>query len=191
MKTILKNETQVVLGNVRLSYAQLFEPRGFEGQEPKYSVSLIIDKNDKHTIKIIKEAMDNAFKLGQEQYGVKFKKESIRLPLRDGDTERPDDSAYQGAYFLNARSKNKPQVVGTTRDVNTGNPITLGSDDVYSGCYANVSVNFYPYNNVSKGIGVGLNNVQKVDDGEPLAGGTTASDDFDFEDVDPEDSFLF
>lgn len=190
MKTILKNETKVIIANARLSYAHIFEPTAFEGQEPKYSVSLIIDKDDKETIAIIEQAINNAVELGNEKYWSGKTPKNLKMPLRDGDEER-DDEAYQNAYFLNASSKKAPQVVGTEKDKATGKAIPLGEEDVYSGCYANVSVNFYPYNNVSKGIAVGLNNIQKASDGEPLGGGASkAEDDFNFVEVDAEDDFL-
>lgn len=191
MKTTLKNETKVIIANARLSYAHIFEPKAFEGQEPKYSVSLIINKDDKETIAIIEQAINNALEVGKEKFWSGKAPKNLKMPLRDGDEEREDDENYQNSYFLNASSKNAPQVVGTEMDKSTGKAIKLGEEDVYSGCYANVSVNFYPYNNVSKGIAVGLNNIQKAADGERLGGGASkAEDDFNFVEVDAEDDFL-
>ncbi len=77
------------------------------------------------------------------------------------------------------------------KDSATGRAIRLGEDEVYSGCYARVSVNFYGYNAAgNKGIACGLGNVQKVEDGERLGGGSSAEEDFEFEEVDVEDDFL-
>ena len=75
---------------------------------------------------------------------------------------------------MNVSSKLAPQVVD--KDVN---PI-IDKEDVYSGCYGRVSMTIFPYN-TDGGIGVtgGLNNVQKVKDGEPLGAHSTAADDFD------------
>lgn len=191
MKTILRNETKVIIANARLSYANIFEPKAFEGQDPKYSVSLIISKDDKETIAVVQEAIKNALEQGKEKYWSGKVPKGLKTPLRDGDEDR-DDEAYANSYFINANSKDAPQVVGLEKDKATGRPIPLGSDDVYSGCYANVSINFYPYNNVSKGIAAGLGNIQKSDDGEPLGGNRAkAEDEFDFEEVDLEDDFLF
>lgn len=82
--------------------------------------------------------------------------------------------------------------MGTEIDKTTGKAIPLGENDVYSGCYARVSLNFYAFNtNGNKGIACGLGNIQKVDDGERLGGGASAEEDFDFEEVDAEDDFLF
>lgn len=190
MKTRLKGDTTVVIGGARLSYPAIFEPKGFEGQEPKYSASLIISKNDKETIKIIETAIENAKKQGLETLWNNKLPSGFRQPLRDGDEDRPDDEAYANSYFLNASSKNAPQVVGKKRDISSGRPIPLGEEDVYAGCYVNVSVNFYPYSNISKGVGAGLNNIQKEADGDPFSGRSSAADDFDFEDVDSDDDFL-
>lgn len=190
MKTVLKNETKVIIANARLSYAHIFEPKAFEGQEPKYSVSLIIPKDDKETIGIIKTAIQNALDIGKEKYWSGKTPKTLKMPLRDGDEER-DDEAYQNAYFMGANSTTAPQIVGMEKDKATGKAISLGEEDVYSGCYANVVVNFYPFNNVSKGIAAGLGNIQKCADGEPLSGAfSKAEDDFDFEEIDSEDDFL-
>lgn len=67
VKSVLKNETKVIIANCRLSYANIFEPKAFEGQDPKYSVSLIISKEDKETIKLIETAIANAKTQGKEQ----------------------------------------------------------------------------------------------------------------------------
>lgn len=189
----LLNETKVLLTNVRLSYPALFEPKGFEGQEAKYSASLIIPKDDKESLKVIKEAIENAKKNGLERGIWKGNKipPKFKTPVRDGDDERPDDDVYEGAYFINANSKHAPAVVGKEKDRSTGKAITLGEDDVYAGCYVNVTVNFYGYSAAgNNGIAAGLGNVQKEADGEHLGGRSSAESDFDFEEVDSDDDFL-
>jgi hypothetical protein len=175
--------TKVTTGKVRLSYAHLFQPHAIEGNEPKYSVSLLIPKTDTETLKAIKEAVEQVKKDGATKWGGKVPA-TLKTPLRDGDAERPDDEAYKGCYFLNASSKNKPGVV----DQNV-QPI-LDATEVYSGCYGRVTLNFYAYSaSGNKGIAAGLGNVQKLADGEPLGGFTRAEDDF--ESVESaEDDFL-
>ena len=175
--------TKVTTGKVRLSYAHLFEPHSIEGNEPKYSVSVIIPKSDKETIKAINEAIAEAKEQGKGKWNGKVPG-NLKTPLRDGDVDREDDEAYAGCYFLNANSKNKPGVVDA--DVQ---PI-LDTTEVYSGCYARLTLNFYAYNaNGNKGIAAGLGNVQKLADGEPLGGFSRAEDDFDSVES-AEDSFL-
>ena len=174
---------KVVTNEVRFSYTHLWEPQAINGSEPKYSVSLIIPKKDTETIKAIKEAIETAKKDGIAKFGGKIPA-NLKLPLRDGDIERPDDEAYADSYFINCNSKDKPQIV----DKNV-QPI-LDRNEVYSGCYARVSISLYPFNtNGNKGIACGLGNIQNIADGEPLGGRTRAEDDFEaYEDED--DDFL-
>lgn len=172
--TAKRTGTKVTTGKVRLSYAHIFEPHAMnDGQEAKYSVSVIIPKSDTETLKAIKEATDQAKKDGASKWGNKIPG-NLKTPLRDGDVEREDDEAYVGCYFLNASSKNKPGVV----DQNV-HPV-MDQSEVYSGCYARLTINFYAYNaSGNKGVAAGLGNIQKLEDGEPLGGTTRAEDDFD------------
>lgn len=168
------NKTKVITGmNTRLSYFHGWEPVSINGGAEKYSVSVLIPKDDKATIDAINTAVDAAIDEGISKFGGKKpNKAAIKLPLRDGDMER-EDEAYKGHYFINANSNTAPQIVD--RAVK---PI-LDRREVYSGCYARVSLNFYAFNsNGNKGVACGLGNIQKVRDGEPLGGRTNAVDDF-------------
>jgi len=145
-----------------------------EGKEPKYSVSILIPKKDKKTIAAIEAAILAATNEGlKSKFGGK-KPANLKTPLRDGDEERPDDEVYAGHYFLNASSVRRPGVV----DQDT-NPI-LDKEEFYSGCYGRASINFYAFAvSGNKGIAAGLNNVQKLEDGDNLGGGaSSAEDDF-------------
>ena len=177
-----KNPTKVVTGVVRLSYANVWEPASINGSNPKYSVSLIIPKTDTKTIDAINAAVDAAIKDGAAKFGGKIpNKAALKLPLRDGDLER-DDEAYKGAYFVNANSATAPGVVDADC-----NPI-LTRSEVYSGVYGRASISFYAFNsNGNRGIACGLNNLQKIRDGEPLGGSSSAADDFA---TDVDDDFL-
>ena len=176
------NSTKVVTGIVRLSYANVWEPTSINGSNPKYSVSLIIPKSDTKTLTDINAAIDAAIEQGVGKFGGKKPNKAVlKLPLRDGDTER-DDEAYKNSYFVNANSTTAPQIVD--RAVN---PI-IDRSEVYSGCYARASINFYAFNsNGNRGIACGLGNIQKVRDGEPLGGKSSAADDFA---TDVDDDFL-
>ena len=170
----VKNPTRVVTGEVRLSYANLFEAKSIQGSKLKYSVSLIIPKSDKATLAKIEAAIDAAIEAGTAKFGGKRpNKAALKLPLRDGDTER-DDEAYANSMFVNANSTTPPQVVDESLA-----PI-LDRSQVYSGCYGRASITFYAFNtNGNKGIACGLGNVQKLRDGEPLGGGhVSAEEDF-------------
>lgn len=166
--------TKVITGIVRLSYANVHEPKSINGGTPKYSVSLIIPKSDTKTIAAINAAVDAAIEEGRGKFGGKIpNKAALKLPLRDGDIDRPDDEAYANSYFVNANSNSAPEIVDKVL-----NPI-MSRSEVYSGVYARVSVNFYAFNsNGNRGIACGLGNIQKIRDGEPLGGKTSAADDF-------------
>lgn len=176
--------TTITTGKVRLSYAKLFTPSAAPGSDKlKYSVSILIDKNDKETLRKINAAVEEAKEVGKSsKWGGKIPAK-LHLPLRDGDEDRPDDPAYSGVYFFNASSERKPGVVDKSLNA------ILDPDEVYSGCYGRVNVNFYPYDtNGNRGIAAGLNHVQKLADGERLGGGAVSveaafDDDFEEEDL--------
>lgn len=183
------NPTKVVTGkNTRFSYLIVNEPKAINGGTPKYSVSLIIPKSDTVTVEKIKAAIKAAYDEGQGKLKGNGKTvpplKALKTPLRDGDEERPDDEAYAGCYFINANSATKPGVVDADCQ-----PI-LDTSELYSGIYGRASINFYAFNtNGNKGIACGLNNLQKLRDGEPLGGKSRAEDDFaDMDDDD--DDFL-
>ena len=181
-----QNNTKVVTGIVRLSYANIWDPKApVSGGDPRYSCSLIIPKSDTETVDAINRAIDCAIQEGIGKFGGKIpNKAALKLPLRDGDRERPGDEAYKDAYFLNASSTSKPGLVG--RDCT---PL-IDSSEWYSGISGKASINFFAFNtNGNRGIACGLNNLQKLKDGTPLGGHSRPEDDFDVED-DDDDDFL-
>ena len=172
------NPMKVITGpDTRWSFANVWEPKSINGGTPKYSVSLIVPKSDAKTVAKIKAAIEAAYHEGEAKLKGSGKSvpplAAIKNPLRDGDIERPDDSAYANAYFINANATSAPGIVDADR-----NPI-LSRSEVYSGVYGRASISFYAFNsNGNKGIACGLNNLQKVRDGEPLGGKTSAESDF-------------
>ena len=172
------NPTKVITGvNTRWSYVNAWEPKSINGGVPKYSVSLIIPKSDTKTLERIRAAIQAAYEEGQSKLKGNGRSvpaiSALKTPLRDGDAERPDDEAYANSYFVNANSGTAPGIVDADR-----NPI-LERSEVYSGVYGRASINFYAFNsNGNKGIACGLNNLQKIRDGEPLGGKSRAEDDF-------------
>ena len=184
MSNKVKNPMKVITGpNTRWSYCNVWQPKSINGGTPKYSVSLIIPKSDTVTINKIKAAIEAAYKEGEAK--LKGNGRSVpalsvlKTPLRDGDVERPDDEAYANAYFVNANSATAPGIVDADRQ-----PI-LDTSEVYSGVYGRASINLYAFNsNGNRGIACGLNNLQKISDGEPLGGKSRAEDDFSTEDDD-------
>ena len=173
--------TKVVIP-CRISFANIWEPKAINGGDEKYSVSCLIPKSDKKTLARIQKAVEAAKEDGKTRKWSGQIPPNLKLPLRDGDIDRPDDENYEECYFFNASSKDAPQVVD--RRVN---PV-LDPMMVYSGCYCNVSVNFYAFNaNGNRGVAAGLGNIQFVRDGERLSGKASADADFDALEDDDED----
>ena len=174
----VNNPMKVITGpDTRWSYANIWEAKSINGGTPKFSVSLIIPKSDTKTVAKVKAAIEAAYIEGEAKLKGNGKSvptfAAIKTPLRDGDIERPDDPAYVNAYFINANATTAPGIVDADR-----NPI-LTRSEVYSGVYGRASISFYAFNsNGNKGIACGLNNLQKVRDGEPLGGKVSAESDF-------------
>lgn len=181
--------TKVITGKVRFSYVNIFNSRAFQaGQDAKYSVCLLIPKEDKATLKKIKAAIEEAVQEGTASKWGGKRPANLKLPLRDGDAERAEEAPeYEDMYFLNCNSTRKPGIVDKDRNE------ILDPEEVYSGCWGRASINFFPFNtNGNKGIGVGLYNVQKLRDGDRLgAARASAESDFDddFDDSDEDEDF--
>lgn len=173
-------DTRINVGEVRLSYCHLFTPEAVaDGGDKKYSVSVIIPKSNTKLVNAVKAAIEAAIQAGLPKFGGK-RPATLKTPLRDGDAERPDDEAYADSYFINATSRTKPGIVkamkvnGKSRLVEVTN-----EEEIYSGCYGYVSVNFFAFNNAgNRGIAAGLNNVLKTKDGSFLGGKASAQSDF-------------
>ena len=187
MSNKVMNPMKVITGpETRWSYANVWEAKSINGGAPKFSVSLIIPKSDTKTVAKIKAAIEAAYHEGEAKLKGNGRSvpalSVIKTPLRDGDTERPDDPAYANSYFVNANSATAPGIVDADRQV------ILDRSEVYSGVYGRASINFYAFNsNGNRGIACGLNNLQKIRDGEPLGGKSRAEDDFA---TDSDDDFL-
>ena len=187
---MMKNAaTKVITGkNTRFSYCSVWEPKSINGGDPRYSVSLLIPKSDKDTVAKIHAAIEAAYREGEAKLKGKGSLpplSALKTPLRDGDTERPDDPTYAGCWFLNANSDRAPGIVDAACS-----PI-LDRSEVYSGCYGRASISFFAFNsNGNRGIACGLNNLQKLRDGEPLGGRVSAEADFAGLDDDDDEEFL-
>ncbi|MEG1427073.1 MAG: DUF2815 family protein, partial [Oscillospiraceae bacterium] len=167
------NPAHIVLKNVRISYAHLMEAYVQQpGQEPKYSATILVPKSSNQR-PAIDAAIAAATQAAQAKYGAAFP----RVPknsIHDGDGVRPSDGQpfgdeCKGHWVFTASSKSAPKLV------DPGLQPILAATEIYSGMYANVGITFFGYNAPqNKGIGVGLENVQKIADGEPLGGGRAA-----------------
>lgn len=183
--------TRIQLKNVRLSYANIWRPVAPVNEptaEPKYSVALLIDKRDKKNVGMLKKGIADALEDGRAKIA-NVNPRKLDKGIRDGDEKFvgvDEDSildGYEGQWYINAKAGENypPQIVDNRR-----RPISDESR-VYSGCYANVFVELYTYNNQGNaGVGYGLLGIQKTADGDPL-GSTFSSDLFDEFEADYED----
>ena len=168
------SDTMVRIGEVRFSYASVFEPRSSMGNDPKYSCAILIPKDNTAAVKLVQDAVQAAMEQGKtSKWGGKIPR-ACKSPLRDGDVEREDDPVYEGHWFINASAstKSKPAVKildgGILADA-------LDEEDFYSGAYGAAVLNFFPYSaSGNNGVGAGLNVVLKTRDGERLSGGIDA-----------------
>jgi len=166
---------------VRFSYLRVFEARANQSGQLKFSASLLIPKSDTTGIAGLQAAIDAAIQKGIDTN--KFTKaqiKSLRVPLRDGDEEFEAGNRgpeYKGHFFFNASSDNRPGVVKAQKG---SAPVPIfDENEFYSGCYGRADVNFFPYNQVgNRGVGVGLNNIMMVKEGDRLDGRMKAEDAF-------------
>lgn len=175
------NANTVTIGNVRLSYCHVFEPYAPQpGADPKYSVTILLPKTDTAALAAVKAAIEAATQNGvARKWGGKMPAR-LNSPIHDGDgvkerSGEPYGEECKGCWVINASAAadRKPGVYD--RNVQ---PI-MDTTEVYSGCYANVNVSFFPYDvNGNRGIGTGLNMLQKVREGEPLGSQVSAAEAF-------------
>lgn len=203
MTTKTTNETKANIGSpdapVRFSYLHAHTP-----QEKKDDNGNVVTKDGKPVLqysvqiripKKTKAGADNPdvalLKEKQKAAALEFFKgklpPNLKWPLRDGDEEAEfkEDDSLKGYYFFNCSSLKKPDVVGTERDIDK-KLVRLAEDEIKSGDYGRVTVRFYGFDQKSRGVAVGLGNIQKLEDGEPL--GSSSSADSDFGDFDDESS---
>lgn len=143
-----------------------------------FRTSVLIPKKDKALIKQIEDAIDEAKEYGKgAKWGGKIPR-NLKVAFQDGDdTDLDKYPENEGHMLLNARSKKKK--VGL---VDTDRQPILDASEVYSGCWAYVSVTSFAYNNESKGVSFFLNNIMKARDDEAFGGGSSSPDE-DFAEV--------
>jgi hypothetical protein len=173
---INQNIQDVVTGNVRLSYVHLFAPfANRQGEEPKYSATILVPKTDIGTKQRIDAAINAAIQEGVSSKWNGVRPPVLAIPIYDGDGVRPSDGMpfgeeCKGHFVFTASSKLAPEIVDLSMQR------ILNQTEIYSGIYARVSVRFFPYaSNGKKGIGCGLGPVQKIQDGETLGSRVSAA----------------
>ena len=164
---------------VRLSFVHLFEPvDSMSGDRKNYSVQVVIPKAAKDVVALVEREIQKAITdgIGKKMFNKAISESAeFRRCLRDGDKKAAevDDGSQdylKGCMFFNAScSEDRPPAV-----VDNYGKLIIKADEVYSGCFALVSVNFYPFKHGKGGIGAGLNHVMKRGEGERLDGRESA-----------------
>ncbi len=180
----IKDKNRVMTGKVRFSYLNVFIPKGDTEESKRYSVSLIIPKEDTLTIENIKKVIKSvAEEKKASVFNNKLPSDIFKI-LHDGDEERSDDEAYKNSYYINAYSKRKPEIINRAKEFITD------PDKIWSGDYGLAFLSFYAYNNNSKGVACNLDNLMLLEKGEPL-GAVTPSAESDFSDINLDVEFDF
>lgn len=180
---------------VRLSYSSIWEAKSMLDEKgnptgtPKFAAQLLIPKTDTVTVERIKTAFKAAVELGKSKKWNGEVPDTVKLSkvLKDGDKPNNNgklNEAAKNCWYISASAVTKPNVIDLDEVKITDQA------KVYSGCFIRASINLFPYNfkGMSKGIGVGLNNIQKLSEGEPLGGRNTAEYDFSLEAYDDEET---
>lgn len=174
------NANTITTGEVRLSYVYLLQPQPANqpGAEPKYCSTILVPKSDTVTKAAIDAAINSAVESGVQNKWKGIRPPKISIGVYDGDGGRPSDGMpfgeeCKGHWVFTARNKNQPGIVDKSLQ-----PI-LDANRIYSGVYARVNITFYPYDNSGKkGVGISLNHVQIMRDGEPLGSHVSLEDAF-------------
>jgi hypothetical protein len=157
---------KVLTPKFRVSFPNVFKPKAaFEGQEPTYNIQMLFPKDTDLTEmkKAVKEAI-------QAKWGDK-KPANLRIPFNDGDEK--DYESHKGHYYVNSKSKMRPGIVD--QELND----IIDPSDFYGGCYARATLTAFAYDTAgNKGVAFGLQNLQKLDDGEAFSGRVDAKNDF-------------
>lgn len=162
---------KLIIGPGRLSYPHLFKPQKNDRGEDRYTLSLLLPPDT--DLKPLKDGLKKAF---EEKFGADPKKwpQKARMPADViQDAEPKYGPTFKGWHYVNAGGSSAPGVVdAVVKPVND-------EREVYPGRWARISVGAYGYDNKTKGVSLGLNNVQLLKHDEPLAGKPRPQDDFD------------
>lgn len=179
------DRVKIVTPEFRVSFPQVFEAKAVNpGDKVKFTVQMLfrvkadLAKLDEKPVDLapLKNAVVQVLvqKFGPDK--TKWPK-GLRIPFRDGK-EKDYDGYGEGVVFCTATSLMKPGLVDAALQ-----PI-ISPSDFYGGCYARATVNPYYYDTKgNKGVAFGLQNIQKIRDGEPFSGRGKPENDFDAIDV--------
>lgn len=194
---------RVKTGLVRFTFVHLAEPYSYnDAPNPKYSLSILIDKEDHKTLELIKKNYQEAKQEGIEKYGQMFANKATPLKRQPGtingilvdcdeDERYMGNTDYKGKYMMTAKAVNAPDVCIISKGTVMKLQPEQIKEEVYSGCYGKITFNFYPYSRTGTGIACGLSNVIKKKDGDFMGGRVSGLTDFADEVEEDDDDDLF
>lgn len=179
-KTQQADPGKFVTGTLRASYVHLVEPKAFEDEKPKYSVTLLIPKDHPDVAKIEK-IIKKLYDANAENFkGIKMTSKNFNYPLRDGDEyfeEHPENPEYEGHMYIKSSSVSRPQLFDADKNE------IFDPAEIYSGAWIRASLKLFAYHEKGKGVSSFLNSVMFIKDGERFgSGGAADPDDFDQDD---------
>lgn len=171
---------KITTPHFRVSFPSIFQASSAPGSEKKhFSVVAIFDKkklqSDPESARLFAEMKKAMADCAREEWADKTPKD-LKNPFRDG-SEKETPGYGPDTIFITFKTEEKNGRPGL---VDQNMQRIISEADFYPGCYAHATVNAYAWTYMGKsGISFGLQNLQKVADGEPLGGGRSrAEDDF-------------
>lgn len=159
----------------RVSFPDVFRPgKPDDSGKQKYGVTMLFEPGAD-----LSQLQQEAARVGTEKWGADKTKwpKGWKNPFKE-QGDKAYDGYVAGGKYIAAKSSQRPGLV------NARNEDIIDEAEFYAGCYARATVKAFTYevrkDNVviSRGIGFGLHNIQKLADGEPFSGRIAASKEF-------------
>lgn len=161
---------KISLRNVTLAFAQLDKAVSFNGGDPKFSVTLLLDKNDKVQVDAVNDAVMQALK---GRFGDKAEKilsaienNSQRYNISDGDTKEYD--GFAGNMAIKCNSKFQPTMIDLAKNE------LKDANAPRSGDVCNVKIEIIAYDKPNSGVTARINGIVLIKRGG-VNGGRPAS----------------
>lgn len=171
--------TEVLTPVFRLGFPHLFVPHKANAKaDEKYSACLLFPPGTDLT-EMAAAATQAAF----DKWGDNLP-HGLKSPWHLGQDKRNKKGERMvgfedGVIYTTASTNQRPGVVDEQVQA------IIDQGVIYPGCYCRAKVNAFWYDNQSVGVSFGLNNIQKMRDGEPFSGRSAPEDDFTPVPVDP------
>lgn len=190
---------EVILNNVRLSFADLFKPgkpqKNDKGEmvPGKFKANFLMEKGTDDTKANMAKLQAANKQVKTDKWGAEAKWPKLKpekVYLRDGDKE--DWDGYEGCFYVSANNPNQPVLVDRKKDAK-GKLIELtlangGSKLLYSGAYVNAIIRVWAQDNeYGKRVNASVESVQFLRHGEAFSGGAPVDPNGKFADIEDDE----